>query len=170
MCSKQSYRHWINKNCTIFVVLRKHVGMTRQCHKHRPTHGTVSNSNTCAAPGGVRTTLLENHKAKGFLSNTGPDPLKNHNANKPAFNMSHHRLASETPLQWHFAGVKMSGLDCIDSWYYLRWSGSKHFDTLLVFLKYFFSKKMNFKLKISRQQNAWNIYPTCKELNPLTVR
>ena len=63
----------------------------------------------------VRTTLLENHKAKGFLSNTGPDPLKNHNATKPAFNMSHHRLPSETPLQWHFAGVKMSGFDCIDS-------------------------------------------------------
>ena len=29
---------------------------------------------------------LKNHK-KGFLSNTGPDPLKNHRATKPAFNV-----------------------------------------------------------------------------------
>ena len=29
----------------------------------------------------------ENHKAIGFLSNTGPDPLGNHNATKPAFNV-----------------------------------------------------------------------------------
>ena len=26
-----------------------------------------------------------NHKNIGFLSNTGPDPLKNHKATKPAF-------------------------------------------------------------------------------------
>ena len=29
---------------------------------------------------------LENHKNIGFLSNTGPDPLKKHKATKPAFN------------------------------------------------------------------------------------
>ena len=34
---------------------------------------------------GVRTPL-ENHKNIGFLSNTGPDPFKNHKATKPAFN------------------------------------------------------------------------------------
>ena len=34
---------------------------------------------------GVRT--LENHKAKGFLSNTGSDPLENHKGTKPAFNV-----------------------------------------------------------------------------------
>ena len=28
----------------------------------------------------------ENHKAIGFLSNTGPEPLKIHKATKPAFN------------------------------------------------------------------------------------
>ena len=28
---------------------------------------------------------LKNHKAIGFLSNTGLDPLKNHKATKPAF-------------------------------------------------------------------------------------
>ena len=34
---------------------------------------------------GVRT-RLENHKNIGFLSNTGPDPLKNYKATKPALN------------------------------------------------------------------------------------
>ena len=29
---------------------------------------------------------LENHKTIGFLTNTGPDPLENHKATKPAFN------------------------------------------------------------------------------------
>ena len=35
---------------------------------------------------GVRTPL-KNHKNIGFLSNTGLDPLSNHKANKPAFNV-----------------------------------------------------------------------------------
>ena len=30
---------------------------------------------------------LKNHKNIGFLSNTGPHPLKNHNTTKPAFNV-----------------------------------------------------------------------------------
>ena len=29
----------------------------------------------------------ENHKNIGFLSNTSPDPLKNHKATPPAFNV-----------------------------------------------------------------------------------
>ena len=29
---------------------------------------------------------LENHNSIGFFSNTGPDPLENHKATKPAFN------------------------------------------------------------------------------------
>ena len=29
---------------------------------------------------------MKNHKNIGFLSNTGPDPLKNYKATKPAFN------------------------------------------------------------------------------------
>ena len=43
----------------------------------------------CADPEGrqgVRT-LPENLKTIGFLSNTGPNPLKNHEATKPAFNV-----------------------------------------------------------------------------------
>ena len=30
---------------------------------------------------------MKNHKNTGFLSNTGQDPLKNHKATKPAFNV-----------------------------------------------------------------------------------
>ena len=30
---------------------------------------------------------LKNHKHIGFHSNTGPDPLENHKATKPAFNV-----------------------------------------------------------------------------------
>ena len=37
---------------------------------------------------GVRTPLpLKYHKNIGFLNNTSPDPLKNHKATKPAFNV-----------------------------------------------------------------------------------
>ena len=38
---------------------------------------------------GVQTPPLENHKAIGFLSNTGPGPLENHLTSciKPAFNV-----------------------------------------------------------------------------------
>ena len=36
---------------------------------------------------GGPTSPLENHKNIGFLSNYGPDPLKNHKATKPAFNV-----------------------------------------------------------------------------------
>ena len=56
---------------------------------------------------------LKNHKNIGFLSNSGPDPLKNHEATEPAFNVGpssarqrgHHRHASETP----FNGVPLAG-------------------------------------------------------------
>ena len=34
-------------------------------------------------------TPLKNHKTKGFLCNTGPDLLKNHEATKPACNSPH---------------------------------------------------------------------------------
>ena len=43
----------------------------------------------CADPEGgqgVRTPM-KNHKNIAFLSNTGPDPLKNRKATKPAFNV-----------------------------------------------------------------------------------
>ena len=55
----------------------------------------------CADPevggGGKRPPpLLKNQKAIGFLSNTCPDPRKNHKASMPAFNVGHHQSASET--------------------------------------------------------------------------
>ena len=34
----------------------------------------------------------------GFLSKTGPDPLKNHKATKPDLVLGHQRHASETPF------------------------------------------------------------------------
>ena len=37
--------------------------------------------------GGLDPPPPENHKNIGFLSNTGPDPLENHKATKPAFNV-----------------------------------------------------------------------------------
>ena len=47
----------------------------------------------CADPGGTGgpdpppPSGLKNHKVIGFLSNTGPDPLKYHKATNPAFNV-----------------------------------------------------------------------------------
>ena len=60
---------------------------------------------SCADPeggGGGRGsgTPLKNHKNIGFLSNTGPDPLKNHKATKPALNVGQSSApASETPFK-----------------------------------------------------------------------
>ena len=42
-------------------------------------------TNSCVDPEGVG--ALKNHKNIGFLSNTGPDPLKNQKATKQAFNV-----------------------------------------------------------------------------------
>ena len=36
---------------------------------------------------------MENHKNKGFHSNTGPDPLKNHKATKQALDLNGVSLA-----------------------------------------------------------------------------
>ena len=49
----------------------------------------------------------------GFLSNTDPNPLKNHKATKKASQHSmlgHHRPATETPFKWRFAGGPMMAL------------------------------------------------------------
>ena len=57
---------------------------------------------------GVRIpSLLKNHNATGFLSNTGPEPLKNHKANKPTFNVGQTSAASERPFKWRSAGGPM---------------------------------------------------------------
>ena len=44
----------------------------------------------------------------GFLSNTGPDPLKNLKATKLAFNVGPSlAISSKTPFKWCFAGRPM---------------------------------------------------------------
>ena len=53
---------------------------------------------------GVRTPLQENYKNIGFLSNTGPDPLKITKLPIQHSMLGHNRPASETPFKWCFAG------------------------------------------------------------------
>ena len=63
--------------------------MTRECHKHRPL---TNPWHPCADPEGgtggpyAPPPHLENHKAIGFLSNTGPDALEMYKATMPTFN------------------------------------------------------------------------------------
>ena len=51
---------------------------------------------------------LENNKALGILSNTGPDPLENHIVAKPAFNVGPYRPANETTFETP-NGVSLAG-------------------------------------------------------------
>ena len=51
---------------------------------------------------------MKNHKNIGFPCNTGPDPIGNHKATySQLLVLGNHRLASEMPFQWHFAGGLM---------------------------------------------------------------
>ena len=69
---------------------------------------TVRGIWTCADPEGLKGSpdSPKNHKNRVSLSNTGPDPLKNHKATKPVFYsmMGHHGHASETSFKWRYAG------------------------------------------------------------------
>ena len=50
----------------------------------------ISQKETCADPeggNGGSGPHLKKHKNIGFLSNSGPDPLKNYEATEPAFNV-----------------------------------------------------------------------------------
>ena len=54
---------------------------------------------------------LKNHKNKGFLSNTGPDPLKNHKAERPAFSVGQlSAYQGNESLKWRFASGPMIAL------------------------------------------------------------
>ena len=55
---------------------------------------------------GVRT-HLKNRNAIGFLSNTGPDPLKITKLPSQHSMLGHHRPASETSFEWRFAGAPL---------------------------------------------------------------
>ena len=70
-----------------------------QCIKRYPTYRTGWAWADPEVGPGVRTPL-KNHKNIGFLSNTDPDPLKNHKATKPAFNFGHYRPASIMAFCW----------------------------------------------------------------------
>ena len=59
---------------------------------------------SCADPEGVRTPPLENYKNIGFLSNTGPVPLKITKLPIQHSMLGHQRPASETPFIWPFPG------------------------------------------------------------------
>ena len=50
---------------------------------------------------------LKNYENIGVLSNSGPDPLKNHKATEPESMLGHHQHASEMPFKWRFAGGPM---------------------------------------------------------------
>ena len=52
---------------------------------------------------GVRTPSGKIQKYRVPLQYWSGSP-ENHKATNPAFNVSHHRPASETPLKWRFAG------------------------------------------------------------------
>ena len=52
----------------------------------------------------------ENHKAIGFLSNTGPDPMEVTKLPSQHSMLGHHRPATEAPFEWRFAGGPMIAL------------------------------------------------------------
>ena len=50
---------------------------------------------------------LKNHKNKGFLSDTGLDPLKSTKLPSQHSMLGHHQHARETPFKWRLAGGLM---------------------------------------------------------------
>ena len=63
--------------------------------------------------GGPLSPPLKNHKNLGFLSNTGPDLMKNHKATKPAFNVGPLSATSETPFKSHRHSVRSLALNIV---------------------------------------------------------
>ena len=60
---------------------------------------------SCAdSKGGWGSGPPENYKNIGFLSNTGPDPLKITKVPFQHSKLGHHRPASKMPFKWRFAG------------------------------------------------------------------
>ena len=54
--------------------------------------------------GGLDPSHLKNYQNKGFLSNTGPDPIKITKLSSLHSMLGRHRHASETPFKWRFGG------------------------------------------------------------------
>ena len=62
----------------------------------------------CGSRGGGRGSAPpEKSRNIGDLSHSGPDPLKNHEATEPAFNVGPLQHASKMPFKWRFAGGPM---------------------------------------------------------------
>ena len=64
----------------------------QETYGHNEMRQGSNNKNSCADPEGAGyrgsgPPLKNKKKNIGFLSNAGPDPLKNHKATKPAFNI-----------------------------------------------------------------------------------
>ena len=78
----------------------------RTTHKANTATKALTWPHPCADPEGGRVAgpPLENKKNIGFLSNTGPDPLKITKLPIQHSISDHHRPASETPFKWRFAG------------------------------------------------------------------
>ena len=79
------------------------MGKCWQIHINVTTH-----QGPCADPEGVggqgSRPPLENYKNIGFLSNTGPDPLKITKLPIQHSMLGHHLPAREMPFKWCFAG------------------------------------------------------------------
>ena len=57
--------------------------------------------------GGAGAPPPENHRNIGFISNTGPEPLKIEKLPSQHSILGHRRHASETSFKWRFAGGPM---------------------------------------------------------------
>ena len=83
----------------IFIKLSSNVHHSKwMCKTHDSNHVRIQRGGQ-----GVRTPL-ENYKNIGFLSNTGPDPLRITKLPSQYSMLGHHRPASEMPFKWRFAG------------------------------------------------------------------
>ena len=86
--SNQSFDNTISYHKLSYIKILLHC---RRCFHTFPNQYVSGKSAfACADPEGTRgpdSPPLKNYKNIGFLSNSGPDPLKNYEATKPAFNV-----------------------------------------------------------------------------------
>ena len=73
------------------TIQTKSNGINGSSQPKKQTTDVIISHNTCADPEGGQVVQtpppMKNHKNIGFLSKFGPDPMKNHQATKPAFNV-----------------------------------------------------------------------------------
>ena len=75
--------------CLVNIMLHYTIEPVHACASREGSDVPARMRSPCSDPKGgqeVRTPL-NNYKALGFLSNTGPDPLENYKATKPAVNV-----------------------------------------------------------------------------------